>query len=532
MSASRPVRLADLARKPWRIAPATLVVVLTSGAALDQVLLWRFLGLIGNVGAGLASLMVLSGAVIALRGRRTWLQTNAPDGNAARDAADSPAASAHLSGTDAIRPALLALCLCIALPLCILGGEGRLLYATTDWQVRGAVLRDLTLYSWPFVYDEPGGPWLLRAPLGMYLAPALIGKAAGLRAAEFALLAQNTVLLGSLFALATPLFDTIRTRLSALAVFLGFSGMDAIGQFLAGQPLRMNAERWNYAIYSAHLDQLYWVPQHALVGWAGALLYLLWRAGKLPLAAVLTPLPLLALWSPLGLIGVAPFAAHAGIATLLQRQLRRGDILLPAATTVLALPGLLYLASGSGSVGGGVAALPFHQYIAFEALEVAPYLLGLWFVAARARFGGVTLAITTAVLLMIPYGQIGSSTDFTMRASIAPLAILALGVADALLRPSRTGDALGRFIMAFALGVGLVTPAFETWHALSLPRAPRILCSYFGVVPGGFPTYVAPLGRIAGPVAPHDPARIKPDDPARCWSTPWPQPLLYADQLG
>jgi hypothetical protein len=517
MPADRLIHSTNCVRVPWRLTPVALVVLLGTGAALDQVLLWRFLGLIGDVGASVASLALLAVAAMAVRGAQQ--STRNADANAIKTGVT-------------ITPSLLGICLLIALPLCILGGEGRLLYATTDWQVRGAVLRDLTLYPWPFVYDERGGPWLLRAPLGMYLAPALLGKVAGLCAAEFALLAQNTVVLGCLFALAAQLFDTVRTRAAALAAFLGFSGMDAIGQFLAGQPLRMNAERWNYAIYSAHLDQLYWVPQHALVGWSGALLYLLWRAGKLPLSAVLTPLPLLTLWSPLGLIGVLPFAAHAGIATLLRGPARISDVLLPAATTMLALPGLLYLVSASGSVGGGVAHLPFHQYVAFEALEVAPYLLGLWFVASRSRFGGATLVIGTAVLLLIPYGQIGSSTDFTMRASIAPLAVLALSVADALLRPARTGDALGRFIMAFALGVGLVTPAFESWHALSLPRAPRILCSYFGVVPGGFPTYVARLDRVAQQIAPHAPARVRPHDPARCWSTPWPEPLLYADQLG
>ncbi|MDO7840851.1 hypothetical protein [Sphingomonas immobilis] len=490
-----------------RVSPISLIAVVSGGAALDQILLWRFLGLTGNaVTALLAAALLAATAWLIVRAQR-----NAAAGVGLRTLAAATA---------------------IALLLCILGGEGRLLYATTDWQVRGAVLRDLTLYPWPFVYDEPGGPWLLRAPLGMYLTPALIGKAAGgVRAAEFALLAQNTATLACLFGLGALLFEGAKARIGALAIFAGFSGMDAIGQLLAGQPLTMNAERWNLAVYSAHLDQLYWVPQHALVGWGGAVLYLLWRAGKLPLAAALAPLPLLALWSPLALLGTLPFAAHAAIATLVRRDIRAIDLLLPTATALFALPGLLYLASGSDAVGGGLTPLPFHQYAAFEVLEVGPYLLGLWFLGRSTAFAGTTFAILAATLLLIPYGQVGTSTDFTMRASIPALAILALGVASVLLSPRQPGEGLWRGVLTVALAIGLVTPVMETWHAVSLPRAPRILCSYFGVVPGGFPTYVAPLARVSPTIAPRDPARIAPEHLAKCWDGPWPEPLLYMDQL-
>jgi hypothetical protein len=258
-----------------------------------------------------------------------------------------------------------------------------------------------------------------------------------------------------------------------------------------------------------------------LAGWIAALLFLLWRARRLPLAGFLAPIPFLALWSPFAVMGIVPFAAYAGIATLRRGELRVADVMLPAVTLALAVPGLLYLTAESDAVGSRPTAISVAQYVAFEAIEVAPYLLALAFLGP-GRFGAATLAITAAVLLGAPLLQIGNSTDFVMRASIPALAILALLVADAL---ADRQQALWRGLLLVALGVGLATPAFEIVRAFVYPRAPAMLCSYFGVVPGGFNTYVAPLSRIPASIAPADAARIVPRDPARCWATPWPNPL-------
>ena len=488
------------------ISVASVVVALGASLAIDQILLWRFLGLVGDGTAVILAATVVGLAIGLARAGSRWC-------------------------ADSIGLPTLATAALLAFALMLLGGEGRFFYVTTDWQVRGAVLRDLTLYPWPFAYAVGAAPDLLRAPLGMYLAPAMAGKLlGGQRAAELAMLAQNTVVLTCLFAIAATWFEGARARWIAATLFVGFSGMDAIGQLLAGQPLAMNPERWNLAVFSANISQIFWVPLHGFAGWTGAALYLLWRTRGMPLAWFLAPLPLLMLWSPLALMGLLPFAAHAGIETLRHRRLTSMDIVVPALTTVLGLPALLYLASGSGAVGGSAAVLPLNHYVAFELIEVGPYLIGLWFVGRDTRFGGVaTLVLITALLLLMPYGQIGRSNDFVMRASPPALAILALMVIDRLMQPPRPGDRLWRGIMAGALAIGFVTPAFELWHAVSLPRGPRILCSYMGVVPGGYDTYVTPLARVSAAIAPRGPTLIRPHDSSPCWSGPWPGPLLYLD---
>ncbi|WP_093312504.1 hypothetical protein [Sphingomonas jatrophae] len=463
--------------------------------ALPQLLLLRFLGfgLPAQAFAAAALTLVTAGSVRAL----------------------APAA---------IPLRRLALLGAVALTLCLLGGEGRLFYANPDWQVRDAVLRDLVTYPWPWAYAGPE-PLVLRLPSAMYLLPALVGKAGGFHAAEIALLIQNAALLTALLALGSTLFATRRARELAAVIAIGLSGMDLIGAAIAGVRLSGHLEWWTITQYSSHLTMLFWVPQHGLAGWTAALLYLLWHQRRIALVGALAPLPLLALWSPLALIGVLPFAAHAGIATLARRGLRPIDIALPALACAVALPGLLYLAAGSSSVGSRPAPLPFAVWALFVGLEVLPFLLALGATRAGMRFGGITLALVAATLLVVPFIQIGQSADFAMRASMPALAILAVMLADLLARNGATREyRLWQGIAAFALAIGFVTPLNELRRALTFPTAPPPLCSYLGVVPGGADTYVAPLARLPDWIRPTAPAMIVPHDPPRCWARDWPTP--------
>ncbi len=480
-----------------RLSPAWLVATLVAMLGGQQLLLWRFLDWVPFWTYPLA-MLAIAGVCIVLVRMPGWSRESAP--------------SVRLFATAAIFATLLLL----------LGGEGRLFYANTDWQVRNSVLHDLIEYPWPFVYAVRDAPDLLRAPLGMYLAPALAGKGLGADAADWALLAQNVLFLTILIALVATLFRETRSRWIALAIFWGFSGMDVVGALLAGRSLLGHLEWWNTAQFSSEVTLAFWVPQHALAGWTGAVLFLLWREKRLPLAALLTPLPLLAHWSPLGLLGAMPFAALAGIETLLRRRLRLADVVLPGAAALFAVPGLLYLASGSGAVGGQANGLPLNQYIALEALEAVPILLAVAFL--RPRFGTGTLALVAALLIVVPFGQIGHHQDFSMRVSITALAILALIAADVLQRWSSAPRPLWRGVLVGVLAVGLVTPLSEIRRAIAFPPAPKMLCSYFGVVPGGADTYVTPFATVPALIAPHQPAQVRPVDPPNCYSGPWPDP--------
>lgn len=428
----------------------------------------------------------------------------------------------------------LAFCGVVSLVLYVLGGEGRFLYSNFDWQIRDAVLRDMIVNPWPFAYTDRGTTEILRAPIGMYLFPALAGKAFGLWAADLALLAQNTILLAGGLALGSVLFVSTRARLTALAVFLVFSGMDFLGQYWGyirhGAPFLDHMEWWpQKAQFSSHATLAFWVPQHALAGWIGALLFLLWKDGRLPLGIFLAVIPPLTLWSPLSIIGVLPFAAFAGIQALYDRSIRIADMALPAATTILSLPGLLYLAASGDSVGFRFLPMPAQRYLIFQALETLPYLALVMIAGLRKSRGAITWAIVASSLLWMPFVQIGQASDFMMRATITSFAILAVMVADALASPPETpARRLARMGLLATLAIGAITPALEVRRSLIFQANPYPRCSFIGAwqQAEGFPTqttmstYLAPIASLPALMQPAAVALVE-EDKGACWSRPW-----------
>lgn len=474
-----------------------LIAALLLWLGLDQLLLWRFLDIMPVWAYPLGMLLIVGLCVATVRAM--------PD---------------HRGPTVAI----LIACLAVALILLMLGGEGHFFYANIDWQVRFAVLRDMGLHPWPFVYGDQPVPALLRAPIGMFLVPALAAKAAGDRAGDLALLIQNSLMLAAMLSLGATLFDTRRAPLIALLIFLAFSGLDALGRMLFRGGLSDHLENWAYLQYSSTITLAFWVPNHALSGWIGALGYLLWRRDRLPLATYLSLLPLTALWSPLGLMGAMPFAALAAIRTLRLCALAPATLLYPALATLLAVPGLAYMSAAPADVGARIVALAPLQWGLFELLEVLVYALPLAWLGRSNRFGLDTLLVATAWLLLIPFVQIGWSTDFMMRGSISALAILAVMLVDAL----GQGGMGRRWLIAMLL-IGSITGLAEIRRALAYPAAPQVRCSFSGAWDqsfGSFPkgSYLAPLPAMPAWVRPANPARIHSVDPTRCWDGAWHHP--------
>ncbi|CCW16603.1 hypothetical protein EBBID32_9400 [Sphingobium indicum BiD32] len=482
---------------PHPLPGGWLIALLVGWLGVDQLLLWRFLDVMPFWAYGLGALLIGVLCVAIVRSSRSFA---------------GPA------------PATWLLCIGVATMLLLLGGEGRFFYANIDWQVRFAVLRDISVNPWPFVYTARGEPDVLRAPIGMFLMPALAAKALGGRSGDIILLVQNSLLLGTLLALGSTLFATRRARLIALAVVIGFSGLDALGRVLFRGGLSDHLENWAYLQYSSTITLAFWVPQHALSGWIGALAFLLWRAEKLPLGVYLTLLPLTALWSPLGLIGAMPFAALAGVRSLSARAIRPADIALPAIATLLCIPGLLYLSAAGDGVGAKLVAILPLQWALFELLEILVYVLPLAFLVRQPRFGKDSLAVLTLWLLAIPFLQIGSSTDFMMRGSICALTILAVTVADVV----RTVSPARPWLL-LALSIGVMTPLTEIRRALVYPPAPEVRCSFIKAWEGSFwfqpkDTYLAPLDRMPSLVRPTNPYRASAVEPDRCWNGAWHHP--------
>ena len=481
------------------ITVRTLAVAVAGWLLLSQVLLLAFLGQPSFIIIGAAIVSVLVCAAMARLG--DWI--------------DAGTVSRKTFG------GLFA----FACAVFLLGGEGGLFYANTDWQVRYAVLNDLTTHPWPWAYDTGQGLTILRCPVGIYLLPALIGKVGGQTAAEFAMLAQNAAVLAAILALAAPLVQPGRRRIITLLLITGFSGMDLIGAIVARGNLQAHLESWAGFQYTANLTLAFWVPQHALAGWLGAVLYLLWRKGILPLHALLLVIPALPLLSPLAVFGVVPFVAYAGIESLLRRRIGFADIVLPGLTSLLAVPSLLYLSAGFVEVPTGAAQFPLLNAFAFYSFEILPFLAIMWLAYGHWSVDRVTVLIAAALMLLFPLARVGESTDFMMRAGIAPVTIIAIAIVAILQdRPNQDTQNLqaARRIALFVYIVGLAVPLGETARAVFLPASPPVLCGYYGVVPNGYVTYISELDRLPALIRPPRPEVIPLREPTPCWNGPWP----------
>ena len=421
--------------------------------------------------------------------------------------------------------------LLVSLALFALGGEGRFFYANPDWQIRDAVLHDMASNAWPIGYRVDGIVHFLRAPIGMYLLPAMFGAGA-----EIAMLVSNALRLALLLTLAWHLFESRRERAIGLTLFLLFSGWDVVGTALyrsLGAHISWDhIEHWNFSYqYSSHVTQAFWVPQHALAGWACAVFFLLWRRGLMPIGAFAASVPLVAIWSPLAIIGAVPFALLAGFDALRRRAFDLKDVAVAALAVAIALPALLYLQLDASSVGMRILPTRPLVWLLCVGLEVLPFVWPLLRDRRSAESDQPVILLILALLLVIPLVQMGVSADFQMRASIMPLALLSIYFAQWVCRlleeEPRRKAAIAYAAVAIALGA--VTPLLELRRALIHPPSPRPLCSLIGVwykqdgtiVP--YTTYLAPESDLP-PQLRHLPTVLGGSDPDQCWDRKWDLP--------
>ena len=438
-------------------------------------------------------------------------------------------------GDEHVDRPVAAACLGLALVLCLLGGQTHAFFANDDWLIRDAVLADLVARPWPVEYERGGEMLFLRAPLGMYLVPALAGKIAGLGVAHLALLVQNTLVIGTLLYIFAALTERRAQKAWLLACFVLFSGWDILGQALAngiGVPARSTAfpshlENWNIGLqYTSHVAQVFWVPNHAVAGWACVAGYLYWRAGRITAGSFAMMAGLCALWSPLALLGAIPFLARAAIADVASRRLTFGSLVAPSLAAAALAPVLAYLVADSQAVPHGfspISAVSLIRYAALVVLEVIPFLVLGCALALRGLLGRTELAIIAASLLLIPFYDVGT-VDFVMRASIPALALLALllganswpGVMGARAVPVGLAViflAIGAVTPAYEIGRALVRPAFATSHCGLIESARQ---APFGTTMGN---YLARTGASAhtGSLLALTGHAVEVGSPERCW---------------
>jgi hypothetical protein len=381
---------------------------------------------------------------------------------------------------------LWAVALPVALLLCLLGGEGRLFYANLDWQVRDAVLADLSTRPWPVHYASiHQTATVLRAPLGFYLLPSLLGRALGLPAANFALLIQDTVLLAGVLVIFMAKARTLASRLLIAAMFVTFGGWDLIGTMVVGRHMVVpgasafapRLEWWAYPFqYSSLITDLFWAPNHALPAWAMVAAYTAWRSGACASLQLAALLGLTLLWSPLIVMGALPFVLLALLTDLCRRRM---GPLAPAALVPLVaslLPVAIYLTLDGGKVAHGLNPgsgdfLPL--YGRFALIEICPLLLlGFIWSGSQDEKTRFDFLVCASLLLSIPLYRIGGSNDFAMRASIFPISLLFVIVSQGLTSLRYSENRVRVLTSLLILTYGAACPATEFARALLTPVNP------------------------------------------------------------
>jgi hypothetical protein len=400
--------------------------------------------------------------------------------------------------------AQMGLCLAAGLALCLLGGEGHLFYANTDWLIRDAVLADLARGDATPVYLYDGQGYYLRAPLGMYMLPAMIGRVFGLFAAHVAQLCANAVPFGTMLYLACRMAGA-RSALF-LVILLGFGGLDLLGDLAAraaslqSEPMNGETLEWwsdpfipGAALqYSGMITQIFWVPNHAAPGWFVAILVLLRSRKEISLALFIACCAPLVLWSPFAPVGALSF----GLA-LAMRSSWREIISVPSLSSIAAglcfLPIAFYLVTGSHAIAHGaqVSRDGFASiYFVFLLIEIpqAAVLLYTW--RKIEAVDRATLVVALLTLCLLPLYAFGPSNDLAMRASIPALFLLAFNFARVASSTPRDNSALPTIIAVIVL-ISAETAIMQIKHALAAGDFAisdcNLLTSWQSTSPMGFP---------------------------------------------
>jgi len=376
--------------------------------------------------------------------------------------------------------------------LVAISGVGGLGYQDFDWQKHNAMLHDLVSGSWPVHYAVWGGCWL-NYYIAYYLPAAVVGRLLGWTAANVALVVWT--LAGFLIAWHWVRRLSGAGMLLSLAVFVGFSGLDMVGQIAKGTQcvIPLHLEWWAaFAQYSSNMTLMFWVPQHAIPGWILTSLLLYWHREDKPVSFA-PCIAMAVVWSPFVAMGLLPLwgwhAAYrwrAGTRPTITAEFVGGCVLAAPLAGFFAMryPPPISPAALGGSGGGFSLTHPSSLLVfgAFFFLEVGAYvmLVGERLLHRRGtRNGGEELAlliVATVVLLLLPRFCYGYSNDLTMRASIPSLLVIQLLLLRGLKREwsaakgNRESVAFVR-IVAVLLLIGAAVPVGEvTRHLMEIRR--------------------------------------------------------------
>ncbi|MBR3149139.1 MAG: hypothetical protein IKF64_03135, partial [Eubacterium sp.] len=328
-----------------------------------------------------------------------------------------------------------------------LSGQGGFFTQKRDYEYRNVIFRDLINFSWPVRYKN-GNDESLVYYIGYWLIPALFGKL-GVAIGGFKLgwlVARISILIWTVILLYVTVLVVLfkvgkgnsRAVFITLAIFILFSGMDALGAIYAPKNFLSHIEWWSGSFqFSSMSTQLCWVFNQAVPAWLACAVAFNEKDEKSFALIGLLLLPT----SPLPLVGLAVYMLAFAVRDLVisvkkkqTAQFFKNVFTLQNIIAVITL-GVVYLlyysnnavstdTSGSGTPGFKFAFSEVYVYVMYFMFVLLEF--GFLLLALKKKENRFNSLVILCSLLVIPLITVGNSIDFCMRASIPALFLLML----------------------------------------------------------------------------------------------------------
>ena len=376
-------------------------------------------------------------------------------------------------------------------------GIGNFSFQNDDWDVRNAVMRDLTNYDWPVHYslntvDEQSGQDVATETVGFvyyfcyWLPAAIFGKLFGLTAGNIFLFIWTFIALMLTVLLINKKIN--KNSIWAVLVLIFFSGLDIllINDKLFSSEIMQNIFTENHLEYaganlqySSNTTQLYWVFNQSVMTWLIiALIIQIKKPETIIFISCLT-----FCYSPFATFGVLPIAIFLIIKCLVEENkiskfssvkqflLKIGKILISweslFALCILIIFGTFYTSSTStitlrnfNWITNGITFVEFlGPYLRFILVNALVYEIVLFWKYKKDPF----FWFIVIELLLIPLYRMTPANDFCMRASIGPLFVLTIFVIEFL---ADNKNKILILIMLFLLVIGMATPVHEILRSI------------------------------------------------------------------
>lgn len=330
-------------------------------------------------------------------------------------------------------------------------------------------------------FGDKAGEYFLRYNTALYIVPAILQKLIPLGTRYWLALYEIIGLTLFFICLAYSIFSSLKnTRFLSFKIFLcffifmGFSGLDIIGSVYASHSIDIGThlEWWAAGFsFSSMITVFDWAPQHCMPAWFGAvLLYLNTRnKGAILQESMFLLLLLIFFWSPLVLVGVLllfPIYIRECVDLLKKRKNIAMCFLM---FLILLMPIILYFKAGTVDIPKKLLWNPLHptqesleRVFTFLFLEVYIYIAFL-LILSRNIFTKLVLINLAIIFLMCTIFHIGYLNDFALKASLPPLALVAMLVTHSLMADHHLSILMKfiRVLLLLTYLIGLITPIYE-----------------------------------------------------------------------